>query len=615
MGRGLLGVALLLAGAGCARRGPTGGALYAASASTDPVGDHYARIRGDLEKRGYAPIAEPTRGDVAGEGLLTFPLEMQGGSCYALVALGGPGIVDLDLYLFDASMRQLGRNTRPDAHPWLVHCPTAPARTTARLRGYRGTGPFLFAAFHGPAGLGDISEIVSAGLLQAPPPAVDGQAAERIARSDVEMSKAGSVRAGPAITLKMVRGEVRPIPVNLTQGACYALVSFAGTGMGDSDLFLVTPAGTEASRDVRHSRDATIRVCAASTGAYQLQVKANRGDGQVYVLAYGPTAAAVIAAAGDIAPEPGAAVASAAAPASPADEAFRSLDSDVRARGYEPVGEPVLGDASTAQPVVFEMPLEADNCYAVAAATTQGGEIEVHLKTSRGNAIEAEVSAGSATIVRACADGNGPHRIEVGLRRANGPVIAQAYRWPRSTRGPFGLAGVPFVRLAEATSLLSLEGYEPLGAPESSDLREGAVSTYPIAFETPVCHAVVGVGGLGVDEVDLQVAAGGADDRAGHVGRADCDRAGLSAADRGSLGRRALDARRGARPLPALRRAGRGAVAVGSKKLLLNPRSFWYLGGGASAPHRARSSDGSEAAAGVALPASRSVQPRDDHGG
>jgi hypothetical protein len=133
----------------------------------------------------------------------------------------------------------------------------------------------------------------------------------------------------------------------------------------------------------------------------------------------------------------------------------------------------------------------------------------VHLKTSRGNAIEAEVSAGSATIVRACADGNGPHRIEVGLRRANGPVIAQAYRWPRATRGPFGLAGVPFVRLAEATSLLSLEGYEPLGAPESSDMREGTVSTHPLAFETPVCHAVVGVGGLGVDEVDVRVTAGG----------------------------------------------------------------------------------------------------------
>jgi hypothetical protein len=257
--------------------------------------------------------------------------------------------------------------------------------------------------------------------------------------------------------------------------------------------------------DDRRERDAAVRFCADVGGTYQLQVKANRGDGLVYLVAYGRDATALIAATGDIQPEPG----SAEPPASPADEGFRSLDSDVRARGYEPVGEPGVGDANSGSPIVFDLPMERDRCYAVAASTAPGGEIEVHLKTSGGQAIEAEVSAGDATIVRACADGTGPHRIEVGLRRGGGPVMARAYLWPRATRGPFGLAGVPFVRLAEATSLLAMQQYEPLGAPESSDLRQGAAKTYPLVFEDPVCHAVVGVGGLGVDEVDVEVVAGG----------------------------------------------------------------------------------------------------------
>ena len=63
--------------------------------------------------------------------------------------------------------------------------------------------------------------------------------------------------------------------------------------------------------------------------------------------------------------------------------------------------------------------------------------------------------------MRVCPSARGHYRMAIRMTSGSGSYIYAPYRWTRGTRGPFGLAGLIYLRLAEVTSLLAVEGYEP----------------------------------------------------------------------------------------------------------------------------------------------------------
>jgi hypothetical protein len=174
--------------------------------------------------------------------------------------------------------------------------------------------------------------------------------------------------------------------------------------------------------------------------------------------------------------------------------ARRALDQDLRARGYE-LATPDDAVADGAR----EVTLEGPGCWALAAAgDAPVGEVEIAVFD---RATELGRDRGRFAVVRLCPTHTGPVRVEVQGRPAGGAIRLSRWHWPRSTRGPFGLEGSLFVRLSEATSLLAIDGLEPLAAPTVVDLREGA----PLRQRSPMrgCVAIVAAGAAEIRELEV----------------------------------------------------------------------------------------------------------------
>jgi hypothetical protein len=102
--------------------------------------------------------------------------------------------------------------------------------------------------------------------------------------------------------------------------------------------------------------------------------------------------------------------------------------------------------------------------------------------------------------------------MQVRMASGTGAYIYAAYRWPRGIRGPFGLEGLIYVRLAELTALLAVEGYSPDPGYdlEQGRLRaEGASATHTLHLAGGQCYSVAVVGGDGVSDIDVELARGG----------------------------------------------------------------------------------------------------------
>jgi hypothetical protein len=101
-----------------------------------------------MERSGRADRGELREGEAR-----DFTHIMQMGFCYKVIALGGEGIQDLDIRLFDQNNVLLLRDTTEDAQPVIgTERPVCPyeTATTYRLevRARRGSGPFVAQFYH-----------------------------------------------------------------------------------------------------------------------------------------------------------------------------------------------------------------------------------------------------------------------------------------------------------------------------------------------------------------------------------------------------------------------------------------------------------------------------------
>ncbi|MCS6858640.1 MAG: hypothetical protein NZM37_13060, partial [Sandaracinaceae bacterium] len=86
----------------------------------------------------------------------------------------------------------------------------------------------------------------------------------------------------------------------------------------------------------------------------------------------------------------------------------------------------------------------------------------------------------------------------VAMRSGQGEYVVGFYRWPRGSRGPFGLEGTTYVRFAEVTTLLNQAGYsfdlnyDPF---EGRLRRQGGEAKHQVRLERGKCYAAVVAGG------------------------------------------------------------------------------------------------------------------------
>ena len=194
-------------------------------------------------------------------------------------------------------------------------------------------------------------------------------------------------------------------------------------------------------------------------------------------------------------------------------ENFALLDADMLARGYERHGDHVRGDLAQGGDRAIEVQLEGGVCYAILAVGDDAiGDLNLQLQDSRGRQVDQDVAPDARPTVRVCPQLGGTFTMHVQVARGTGAFIYASYRWPRGTEGPFGLRGVTWVRLSEATALLGVEGYnpDPGFTPENGRLRRrGAQQTHTVELTRGQCYAAIAVGGEGINDLDLAISHGG----------------------------------------------------------------------------------------------------------
>lgn len=462
-----------------------------------------------MRAAGYEPVGPVTRGDLPANGLSPIELDVRRGYCYAISVFGAAG-TNVDLVLMDPRGAQVGYDVRPDEHPWVTFCAARGGRFVARIQQVTGTGEFFFAPYHARGrSRADLSAFFGTGAAapEAVAATMDGDTQARIAALDASLGGESFRRSGEPSGLEFAERDERLFNLTLDGGTCYAFATFGGPGANDTDVYLVDGEGHWLAQDARADRDAVVRFCAPSNATYNLQVRLLSGAGPVFTVAYVQAAATATAP-----PDTGPVISDTSTAGAGVDENFALLDADMRARGYESFGTSARGELSEAGTNAYDVDLEGGKCYAILAVGDSGvRNLDLMLLDATGREVDRDVAADARPIVRVCPPANGHYRMQVRMASGTGAYIYAAYRWPRGIRGPFGLEGLIYVRLAELTALLNVEGYSPDPGYdlEQGRLRsEGANATHRLHLAGGQCYSIAVVGGDGMSDVEVSLSRG-----------------------------------------------------------------------------------------------------------
>ncbi len=262
----------------------------------DDLARRFGRLRRRLETRGYGQPTQAFRTFVLqGEGE-ALPVDLATGTCTTWVALGGGGLRDLGMTVFDGD----GAEVASDAvrgEGALVHvCPPQRQEDTVR-RGFTETAPYyveldaadgsgavVVGSFVSAVGAGEGFADLFEGLLVPPVPFVEVEAALTEARETLR--ERGMQPEGEPDFERMVAGRSWRRPIALEAGRCYAVVARGGAGVEDVDLYLYDAVGAEVARDLGQDAAPRLEHCVDEDESATLELRVFAGQGAVGVLAF-----------------------------------------------------------------------------------------------------------------------------------------------------------------------------------------------------------------------------------------------------------------------------------------------------------------------------------------
>lgn len=125
-------------------------ALLACASSRAALEPRYVAVHNTLAALGLVEVGPLHEGALAEGGEARLAVDLSAG-CTLVVALGGPGVEDLDLALLDADGKVVQRDATRDAQPTLRVCIDRPQRRQVAVRASRGAGAFVAATWSGAA--------------------------------------------------------------------------------------------------------------------------------------------------------------------------------------------------------------------------------------------------------------------------------------------------------------------------------------------------------------------------------------------------------------------------------------------------------------------------------
>ncbi|MEZ4405914.1 MAG: hypothetical protein R3A52_05515 [Polyangiales bacterium] len=121
----------------------------------DMIPNEMTRRQGQFAA-GMTPVLPLTRGTLATGASQNYAVTMTPGQCYKIIGVGGPGVIDLDLKLYDPQGNMVDQDIATDNFPviGLQHplCPTTAGQYRLEALMYSGQGEFGVQVFGRPAG-------------------------------------------------------------------------------------------------------------------------------------------------------------------------------------------------------------------------------------------------------------------------------------------------------------------------------------------------------------------------------------------------------------------------------------------------------------------------------
>ncbi len=246
---------------------------------------------------GAGPVGAPIGGFLGSRQALTQYVTMQAGHCYTIVGVGGQGVADLDLALFDPNGKRVASDIGFDPTPSLQHCATWPGAYKVEAKVKRGAGEVAVQVLVA-GGAATVVPPPPVGGDGMPPPDPSLQAhAQPAAPAGGDALAAhvdnlaatlapGSRRVGELFAGVADKGRKNDWFVPLDGGRCYTFIAAGGAGVQFLSQFLWDPSGRRVSDNKSKSAESVMGFCTAMPGAYHLQAKIERGAGEFRVGVY-----------------------------------------------------------------------------------------------------------------------------------------------------------------------------------------------------------------------------------------------------------------------------------------------------------------------------------------
>lgn len=503
-----LGCGPTAAGAGVVAAGHWAATLDPGDWRTDanPPARELARAAERLAAAGYAPTGSEGRMFIVKEQGVTIPVDVEAGRCYVFASVSSADLKDLDAYLYTAAGAPVDQDRREDAHPVIRHCAEAAGTMYLVFESYDGAGLFYWAQFAAPAG----TEIAVSEVF--PGTKGEGTAGPEEVLRDLE------ARARDFADMARPRGfevTAREEPIHVAAGAsheravaleaerCYTFAAYGGGGATDVDLYLDAPDGALVALDEEPALDARVQWCPIDSGEFTLRVTMAGAAGDVLI---------------DVLAAPAETVGGLEAlwlgtrlPPGPTHLEVAEGIARMKTR-LERLGYRVTDDASfsgTAAQLVIRthsVSLTADKCFVFGGVGgPEVANLDLYLYDSAGSEVVADEALDATPVVQVCPKQSDTFRLDVAMRRGDGPYRIVRGESPVLGAEARGLDTVARTRLRTVSDRIRLAELSPLGSPQTRRLSERGVLRFQNMLDAGACYLFVAVGGAGVVDIDMVV--------------------------------------------------------------------------------------------------------------
>lgn len=247
---------------------------------------------------GAQPVGAPIGGFLGSRQSVSQYVTMQAGRCYTILGVGGQGVSDLDLVLYNPNGKRVASDIGFDPTPTVQHCAQWPGAYKLEATVKRGNGEVavgVYAAGGGAPATANPAPVGGDGMpppdpsLQphaaAPAPAGGDPLAAHI-EGQARTLAPGSARVGEFFAGFGDKGKKNDWIVPLEGGRCYTFIATGGAGVQFLSQFLWDPTGKRVSDNKSKTAESVMGFCAGMPGPYHLQGKIEKGGGEFRIGVY-----------------------------------------------------------------------------------------------------------------------------------------------------------------------------------------------------------------------------------------------------------------------------------------------------------------------------------------